>query len=166
MLFPVKRIFLPLLLVLGMQGAVAAQQTLGELFATDARVKGSIILAGSGTSVLSGASIQAGAQAATLKLERGGSLLVCPGTKPFVTASQTGRELMFSMNTGNLEMNYPVGASADTLLTPICACSCQVREPFTLRCRSRRKGTPACSRCRGTPRPLWFLRRWATPRTR
>jgi hypothetical protein len=118
MLFPLYRIFLPALVVLGMQGAAAAQQTLGELFATDARVKGSIILAGSGTSVLSGASIQAGAQAATLKLERGGSLLVCPGTKLSVTASQTGREMMFSMNTGNLEMNYPLGASADTLLTP------------------------------------------------
>lgn len=118
MLSAFYRIFLPPLLVLGMHGAAAAQQTLGELFATDARVKGSIILAGSGTSVLSGASIQAGAQAATLKLERGGSLLVCPGTKLSVTASQTGRELMFSMNTGNLEMNYPLGASADTLLTP------------------------------------------------
>jgi hypothetical protein len=118
MLSACYRIFLPALLVLGMPGAAAAQQTLGELFATDARVKGSIILAGSGTSVLSGASIQAGAQAATLKLERGGSLLVCPGTKLSVTASQTGRELMFSMNTGNLEMNYPLGASADTLLTP------------------------------------------------
>ena len=117
MLSPLQRIVMPALLVLGMQGAAAAQ-TLGELFATDARVKGSIILAGSGTSVLSGASIQAGAQAATLKLERGGSLLVCPGTKLSVTASQTGRELMFSMNAGNLEMNYPLGASADTLLTP------------------------------------------------
>ncbi len=118
MLSPLQRILLPVLFVLGMEGAIAAQETLGELFATDARVKGSVILAGSGTSVLSGASIQAGAQAATLKLERGGSLLVCPGTKLSVTASQSGRELMFSMNAGNVEMNYPLGASADTLLTP------------------------------------------------
>ncbi|HEX8811015.1 MAG TPA: hypothetical protein VF742_03390 [Terracidiphilus sp.] len=118
MLSPLQRIFLPALLVLGMQGATAAQQVLGELYATDARVKGSIILAGSGTSVLSGSSIQAGAQAATLKLERGGDLVVCPGTKLSVTASQSGRELMFSLNTGNLEMNYPLGTSADTLLTP------------------------------------------------
>jgi hypothetical protein len=101
-----------------MQGVTAAQQTLGELYATDASVKGSVILAGSGTSVLSGSSIQAGAQAATLKLERGGSLLVCSGTKLSITASQSGRELMFSLNSGSLEMNYPLGASADTLLTP------------------------------------------------
>ncbi len=118
MLSPFQLISLPALLAIGMQGATAGQQTLGELFATDARVKGSIILAGSGTSVLSGSSIQAGAQAATLKLERGGDLVVCPGTKLSLTASQSGRELMFSLNTGNLEMNYPLGNSADTLLTP------------------------------------------------
>ncbi len=113
-----QRIFPLVLLVLAMHGRAAAQQTLGELYATDASVKGSVVLAGSGTSVLSGSSIQAGAQAATLKLERGGNLLVCPGTKLSVTASQSGRELMFSLNSGNLEMNYPIGASADTLLTP------------------------------------------------
>jgi hypothetical protein len=97
---------------------LAAQQTLGELYATDARVKGSIILVGSGTSVLSGSSIAAGAQNATLKLDRGGSLLVCSGTSLAVNASQNGRELLFSLNSGNLELNYPLGSSADTLLTP------------------------------------------------
>jgi hypothetical protein len=118
MLFPFQRIFLPAVLVLLMTGAAVAQQTLGELYATDASVKGSVILAGSGTSVLSGSSIQAGGQAATLKLERGGNLLVCAGTKLSVTASQSGRDLMFSLSSGTLEMNYPLGASADTLLTP------------------------------------------------
>ena len=98
--------------------AAAGQQTIGELYATDASVKGSVILAGSGTSVLSGSSIEAGAQAATLKLDRGGSLLVCQGTKLSITASQNGREMLFSLNSGNLEMNYPLGAEADTLLTP------------------------------------------------
>jgi len=96
----------------------AAQQAVGQLYATDASVKGSVVLAGSGTSVLSGSSIQAGAQAATLKLDRGGSLLVCEGTKLSVTASRSGRELLFSLNSGNVEMNYPLGAEADTLLTP------------------------------------------------
>ncbi|MGB7553720.1 MAG: hypothetical protein WBM04_05060 [Candidatus Korobacteraceae bacterium] len=112
------RFLLPVGLVLGMCCGVEAQQPLGELYATDARVKGAVILAGSGTSVLSGSSIAAGAQNATLKLERGGSLLVCSGTNLSVNASQNGRELMFSLNSGNLEMNYPLGAAADTLLTP------------------------------------------------
>src|SRR5271167_1453458 len=118
MLSALQRISLPALLVLGMQGATAGQQTLGELYATDARVKGSVILVGSGTSVLSGSSIAAGAQNATLKLERGGNLLVCSGTNLSVNASQNGRELLFSLNSGNLELNYPLGAAADTLLTP------------------------------------------------
>jgi hypothetical protein len=119
MLSPLHRFLLLLaLLVLGMRCTAEAQQTLGELYATDARVKGAVVLAGSGTSVLSGSSIAAGAQTATLKLERGGSLLVCSGTNLSVNASQTGRELMFSLNSGNLEMNYPLGAAADTLLTP------------------------------------------------
>ena len=105
-------------LVVGVSGSAAAQQTLGELYAADASVKGSVVLAGSGTSVLSGSSIQAGAQPATLKLDRGGSLLVCEGTKLALTASQNGRELLFSLNSGNVELNYPLGAEADTLLTP------------------------------------------------
>ena len=106
--------FLLLLVPVGLQ----AQQPIGELYATDASVKGSVILAGSGTSVLSGSSIQAGAQAATLKLDRGGSVLVCEGTRLSVNASQNGRELLFSLNTGNLELNYNLGTEADTLLTP------------------------------------------------
>jgi hypothetical protein len=100
---------------------IAAQQqaqSIGELYATDASVKGSVILAGSGTSVLSGSSIQAGAQAATLKLDRGGSLFVCEGTKLTINSSQSGRQLLLSLNTGNLELNYPLGTEADTLLTP------------------------------------------------
>jgi len=118
MLSPSQRIFLLTALIFGMAGTTVAQQTLGELYATDASVKGSVILAGSGTSVLSGSSIQAGRQAATLKLERGGNVLVCAGTKLSVNASQSGRNLMFSLSSGNLELNYPLGASADTLLTP------------------------------------------------
>src|SRR5580658_10866273 len=97
---------LPSLLVFVSQGSAAAQQAIGELYATDASVKGSVLLAGSGTSVLSGSSIQAGAQAATLKLDRGGSLFVCEGTKLSLSSSQTGRELLFSLNSGNVELNY------------------------------------------------------------
>jgi hypothetical protein len=105
-------------LLCALQGLGAAQQTIGELYATDASVKGSVILAGSGTSVLSGSSIQAGAQSATLKLDRGGNVLVCEGTKLSVTASQNGRELLFSLNSGKVELNFPLGTEADSLLTP------------------------------------------------
>jgi hypothetical protein len=99
-------------------GAAHAQQNVGELFASDASVKGGVVLANSGTKVMSGSSIAAGAQTATLKLERGGSMMICPGTNLAVTTSQNGRQLMFSMDTGTIEMDYPIGAAADNLLTP------------------------------------------------
>jgi len=95
-----------------------AQQDVGELFATDASVKGAVVLANSGTKVMSGSSLSAGQQTATLKLERGGSMLICPNTSLAVTTSQNGRQLMFSMNTGNIEMDYTIGAASDNLLTP------------------------------------------------
>ncbi len=113
-----RQLLLPAAFVVGMACIAHAQQSVGQLYATDARVKGSVILAGSGTGVLSGSSIEAGAQTATLKLERGGSVQVCQGTRLSVTASQSGRALMFSLNSGDLELNYPLGAAADTLLTP------------------------------------------------
>jgi hypothetical protein len=102
----------------GVAASACAQQNVGELFASDASVKGSVVLANSGTRVMSGSSISAGEQTATLKLERGGSMQICPGTSLAVTTSQNGRQMMFSMNTGNLEMDYPIGAASDNLLTP------------------------------------------------
>jgi hypothetical protein len=106
-----------LLLLLG-RPLLFAQQSVGELYATDASVKGAVILAGSGTSVLSGSQIAAGAQTATLKLERGGDVLVCPGTSLSVSSSQNGRQLLFSVSSGNLELDYPIGSASDSLLTP------------------------------------------------
>ena len=121
MLLPFPRLVFPVALsVCALPGILSAQeaQSIGELYATDASVKGSVLLAGSGTSVLSGSSIQAGAQAATLKLDRGGSLFVCEGTKLTVNSSKNGRQLLLSLNSGNLELNYPLGTEADSLLTP------------------------------------------------
>src|ERR1035438_8782 len=81
--------------------AAPAQQNVGELFSSDASVKGAVVLANSGTKVMSGSSISAGEQTAALKLERGGSTQICPNTSLAVTTSQNGRQMMFSMNTGN-----------------------------------------------------------------
>jgi hypothetical protein len=106
------------MLVAGAALPLFAQQNVGELYASDASVKGAVVLANSGTKVMSGSSIAAGEQAATLKLERGGSMLICQGTSLAVMSSQNGRQFMFSMNTGNIEMDYPIGAAADNLLTP------------------------------------------------
>jgi len=113
-----RRLVLAALLLSTSPTPLFGQRSIGELYATDASVKGSVLLAGSGTSVLSGSQIAAGTQAATLKLERGGSVLVCPGTSLSVSSSQNGRQLLFSINSGNLELDYPIGSATDSLLTP------------------------------------------------
>jgi hypothetical protein len=101
---------------------VAAQQqsdgSIGEVFATDATVQGSVILAGSGTRVGSGSTVSAGRSAASLRLERGGEVRVCRGTSVSVTAAARSKGLMLSLDAGTIETHYSVGSSADTIQTP------------------------------------------------
>jgi len=109
-----------LLATLSLVGAasLAAQNPVGEVFAADATVQGSVILAGSGTKVLPGSSVTAGQQAATLRLTRGGDVRVCPGTSVSVSASASGRDLLWSMGSGAMETHFSLQASADAVMTP------------------------------------------------
>ena len=97
---------------------VGAQQSVGELDA----IGGSSDSQGTPTrtriSLLSGSSIQAGLQIATLNLKRGGKVLVCPGTKLVISTSADGRGLVFQLDSGNLEFDYSLASVADTLVTP------------------------------------------------
>lgn len=99
-------------------GASAQQATVGEVFASDAGQQGTVLLAGSGTQVASGAWLSAGASIATLRLVRGGNVRVCPGTSITVTTSKSGTELMLSMNTGAVETNYVLDVGIDAVHTP------------------------------------------------
>jgi hypothetical protein len=77
---------------------------------------GTLVLAGS--HVTAGSSVTAGSDTSVLRLERGGEVLVCPGTTVSVTSAQKGQALMLGMSTGALEAHYNLDASADSILTP------------------------------------------------
>ena len=68
--------------------------------------------------VANGSSVTAGRTAASLRLDRGGEVRVCPGTNVNVTAAARSQGLMLSLSDGTMETHYSVGSSADTIQTP------------------------------------------------
>lgn len=95
-----------------------AQSPVGEVFASDASVKGSMVLAAGGMEVMSGSTVSAGAEAALLKLSRGGEVRVCARTQLSLGTSASGRDLMLALNSGALEASYSLGTTADAVMTP------------------------------------------------
>jgi hypothetical protein len=105
--------------VLGATVMVRAQNNVvGELFASDASVRGSVMLAGTGTKVVSGSSVTAGDAPAVFRLTRGGDLRICPATSVTLSASNSGSQLLVGISTGSLEAHYTLALSADTIMTP------------------------------------------------
>jgi hypothetical protein len=81
-------------------------------------VTGNVQLGNGPNKVSPGSAITAGGDTAILKLERGGEIRVCPGTTASITPSANGNSLMTGMSEGAVELHYPLGAAADTVLTP------------------------------------------------
>jgi hypothetical protein len=98
--------------------ALHAQAAIGEVFASDASVRGSVILSGNGTRVLSGSQVSAGDAVALLKLERGGEVRICPKTNLSLSADASGKTLVVGMNAGAMEVDYSLPSGSDSLLTP------------------------------------------------
>lgn len=113
-----SHIFLGASLAVGMAGVCHAQAVVGEMFASDASVRGSVLFASGGTQIQSGSSVTAGDAAAVLKLRRGGEVRVCPRTDVSVAASPNGRDLLWGMNSGSIEAHFTLSTSADTVMTP------------------------------------------------
>lgn len=113
-----KRHLLLLGLALAAAPAIRAQNAVGELFSSDASVRGSVSLSGSGTHVLSGSQVSAGEGAALLTLERGGQLGICPRTNLSLSADPSGRALVLGLNEGSMELDYALHSASDTLITP------------------------------------------------
>ena len=100
---------------------------IGEVFASDASAQGTAVRASSGTSLFAGSTVDAGTVPALVKLRRGGTVRVCPGSSLSVNTAQNGlgaegedrqSGLMLSLDTGAIEADYKLAAAADTLVTP------------------------------------------------
>lgn len=109
--------FLPFTLALLATPAVA-QNTVGELYASDASVRGSLVLSGTGMKVMSGSQMTAGGSTALLKLTRGGEIRICPQTSLAASTSSAGSELLLGINTGAIEAEYVIGPVSDAIMTP------------------------------------------------
>src|SRR3954447_26595829 len=114
---PTHILLVPAMLVAVSVGG-RAQAVVGEMFASDASVRGSVLFASGGTQIQSGSSVTAGDAAAGLKLRRGGEVRVCPKTGVSVAASPNGRDLLWGMNSGSIEAHFALSASSDTVMTP------------------------------------------------
>jgi len=97
---------------------VHAQAPVGEIYSSDATVKGSVTLVAGSTRLMSGSSVQAGLSNASVRLTRGGELRVCQGTSVSLTASASGRQIMVGMSSGTIEVHYPLMDSRDSIMTP------------------------------------------------
>src|SRR5436305_3395331 len=97
---------------------LAGAQRIGEVYASDATVKGSVRYTATGLEVDNGSVITAGQHSASVRLARGGQVRICPGTNLTVNSSPKGQELMFAMSAGSLEGEYDLPGTADAILTP------------------------------------------------
>jgi hypothetical protein len=103
---------------LALAGTVLAQKPIGQMQSGDATVRGAVQLTGTSATIMSGAQIDAAQRSATVKLERGGELVICPQSGITLTASATGRDQLVGVNRGSVEAHYTLLNGSDTVMTP------------------------------------------------
>jgi hypothetical protein len=104
--------------VMAIAAPLAAQTTIGQVFASDASVRGSLVMTAGGTHVMSGSQVAAGENVALLRLLRGGEVRICRGTSVAISEQDIGAPMLFGINTGSLELHYPLPAISDSVVTP------------------------------------------------
>jgi hypothetical protein len=91
---------------------------IGTVRSGDATVTGSVVLAGGGTTVISGSQISAGAHSAQITLQRGGELDVCPASRITIASSGSGKENLIGLEAGAVEAHYDLDSVSDAIMTP------------------------------------------------
>ncbi len=95
-----------------------AQAPLGEVYSSDATVRGAVALSAASTRLMSGSSVTAGLSNTSVRLLRGGELRVCQGSSVSLTSSANGAQIMVGMSSGTIEAHYPLANSRDSIMTP------------------------------------------------
>jgi hypothetical protein len=103
---------------LAMTSAAWAQTPVGDVYASDASVRGSMIMTSSGTRVMSGSQVAAGENVALMRLLRGGEIRICRGTSLALSEKEIGAPMLFGINSGSIELHYPITAISDSVVTP------------------------------------------------
>jgi len=101
-----------------MTAAAQSSGNLGELFATEATPNGPLMQAGAGMPVAGGSELSAGRSTATLRLERGGEIKICPLSHLSITGNPGNAPLMMALGVSSAELSYPMNELTDLLMTP------------------------------------------------
>lgn len=104
--------------VLAITSTAGAQTPVGDVYASDASVRGSMVMTSSGTRVMSGSQVAAGENVALLRLLRGGEVRICHGTSLALSEKEIGAPMLFGINSGSVELHYPITAISDSVVTP------------------------------------------------
>jgi hypothetical protein len=107
-----------LVLALSVGAQAQVPPSVGELFASETTANGPLMKAGTGLPVASGSELSAGKSSATLRLDRGGEVKICPNSRLSVTGSSSNAALLFALSVSTVEMSYPVNELSDSLITP------------------------------------------------
>jgi hypothetical protein len=98
--------------------AAFAQQPIGQMQSGDATIRGAVQLTGASATIMSGAQIDAAQRSATIRLQRGGELVICPQSGVTLTSSASGRDQLIGVSRGSVEAHYPLAQNSDTVMTP------------------------------------------------